>query len=49
MEKAKSTRNFDELVSKLTGNEILTIHAMSCVRGGDGEGNELIIILPPKP
>ncbi len=41
-------RNFDELISKLSENEILNIKAMSCVRGGDGEagGGEPIIIPP---
>jgi hypothetical protein len=42
-------RNFDELVSILS-KETLDLHAMSCVKGGDGEGNggEPIIIIPPK-
>ena len=43
-------RNFDELISKLSENEILNIKAMSCVRGGDGEadGGGDGIIIPPK-
>lgn len=42
----KSDRNFDELVSKLSENEILNIQAMSCVKGGttEGNGSEPIII-----
>jgi hypothetical protein len=47
-ESAKATRNFDLLVSKLTEKEILNFHSMSCIRGGDGEGNgsEPPIIIP---
>ena len=41
-------RNFDELISKLSENEILDTEAMSCVRGGDGDGGEDGIIIPPK-
>jgi|WetSurSiteA1Bulk_404760.scaffolds.fasta_scaffold01529_2 hypothetical protein len=42
-------RNFDELTSILS-DVTLDLHAMSCVRGGDGEANggEPIIIIPPK-
>jgi len=45
-----STRNFDLFISRLSGNEILNIQAMSFVRGGDGEGNsgEDVIIIPKK-
>ena len=41
-------RNLEELISKLSENEILNPDAMSCVRGGDGEGagGEPIIIPP---
>jgi hypothetical protein len=46
---AKMTRNLDLLVSKLSENEILDLHAMRCVRGGDGEGGGNIIIIPPPP
>jgi len=47
---AMAKRNFDELISRLSDNEVLDLHAMRCVRGGDGEGNggEPIIIIPPK-
>jgi|WetSurMetagenome_2_1015567.scaffolds.fasta_scaffold01607_5 hypothetical protein len=43
-----TTRNFDQLISILSENEIMNTQAMSCVRGGDGEGNgnEPIIIIP---
>jgi len=45
---AETIRNFDQLISKLSGNEILNAQAMSCIKGGDGEGNgnELINIIP---
>jgi hypothetical protein len=47
-ESVKTTRNFDLLITKLSEIEILDLHAMSCVRGGDGEANggEPIIITP---
>lgn len=37
----EAIRNFDQLISKFSENEILNIEAMSYVRGGsaDGEGN----------
>jgi len=41
-------RNLDELISKLSENEILNPDAMSCVRGGDGDGGGDGIIIPPK-
>ena len=52
MEKTLRTKqaksNLEKLISKLTGNEILDTKAMSCVRGGDGEGGGDGIIIPPK-
>jgi len=44
-------RNFDLFISRLSGNEILNIQAMSFVRGGDGEGNggEVVISIPKPP
>jgi hypothetical protein len=45
---AKTTRNLDQLISKLSENEILTVQAMSFVKGGEGEGtgSEPIIMIP---
>jgi hypothetical protein len=42
----KSDKSFDQLVSKLSENEILNLQALSCVKGGsaDGTGSEPIII-----
>jgi len=44
----EAIRNFDQLISKFSENEILNIEAMSYVRGGsmDGIGIEPIIIIP---
>jgi hypothetical protein len=41
-----SDKNFDQLISELSENEILNIQAMICVKGGgtDGNGSEPIII-----
>jgi hypothetical protein len=44
---AKANRNFDDLVSKLSVDEILDIKELRCVRGGDGTGSDPIIIPPP--
>ena len=41
-------RDFDELISKFSENEILDLHAMNQVRGGDGDGGGSIIIIPKK-
>lgn len=43
---AEVIRNFDQLISMLSGNEILNTQAMSHVKGGDGNGSEPIIIIP---
>jgi hypothetical protein len=45
---AETIRNFDQLISKLSENEILKTQAMSFIRGGDGEGNgnSPVIIIP---
>ena len=47
----KSIKNFDTLVSILNEKDILCLQAMSCVRGGEGEGtgSEPIIIMPTFP
>jgi hypothetical protein len=44
----KTIRDFDELISKFSENEILDLHAMNHVRGGDGDGGGSIIIIPKK-
>lgn len=46
---SETTRNLDQLISKLSEIEILNTPAMSCVRGGTGEGGGDIIIIPPPP
>lgn len=40
-DKKSANKTFDQLISKLSENEILNIQAMSYVRGGstEGEGN----------
>jgi hypothetical protein len=43
-----TTRTFDELISKFSKDEILNLHAMSRVRGGDGDGGADIVIIPKK-
>jgi hypothetical protein len=45
---ATTKRNFDELISKFSNDEILDLHAMNHVRGGDGDGGDEIIIIPKK-
>lgn len=48
--KAGATKkNFDEFVSILSEYQILDYNSMICVRGGEGDGGEDIIIMPPKP
>jgi hypothetical protein len=50
---SEKSRNFDQLISKLSENAILNLQAMSCVKGGnsDGEGNggSPVIIMPKPP
>jgi len=51
-ESPKTNKNLDQLICKLSENEILNLEAMINVRGGEGEdlGGEPIIIDPrPKP
>ncbi len=49
-ESAIKNRNLDLLISKLSENEILTIQALSQVRGGsadgEGDGGENAISIP---
>lgn len=51
MKKVKRTekRNFDNLISKLSVNEILDSQEMICVRGGDGDGTTVPPFPPPPP
>jgi hypothetical protein len=35
---ATAERNFKEFISELSENETLDVHAMKCVRGGEGDG-----------
>jgi len=46
---ATTMRDFDELISKFSIDEILDLHAMNHVRGGDGDGGAELPIIPPKP
>ncbi len=43
-----ANKSFDQLISKLSENEILNIQAMSQVRGGgtDGEDGSPVLITP---
>jgi hypothetical protein len=45
---SETNKSFDQLIMKLSENEILNIQAMSHVRGGgmDGEGGVPVIIFP---
>jgi len=45
---AETIRNFDQLISKFSENEVLNTQAMNYVRGGDSDGNgsEPILINP---
>ncbi|HNW57236.1 MAG TPA: hypothetical protein PLR88_03375 [Bacteroidales bacterium] len=47
-ESGNKKRNLDQLISKLSENEILNPQTMIFVRGGEGEanGSEPIIIIP---
>lgn len=48
---AKRNRDFSELISKLSGDQILDQNSMMHIRGGDadGTGGSPIIVPPPKP
>ncbi len=49
-EKFQATiESFDRLISKFSEEEILNEQALSNVKGGEGNGSEPIIIIPPKP
>jgi hypothetical protein len=45
----KSTFFLGELISKLSGGEILDLKSMMHIRGGGGDGGNPIIVPPPKP
>ncbi len=45
---ATTKRDFDELISKFSKDEILDLHAMNRVRGGDGDGGGDLVIIPKK-
>jgi hypothetical protein len=46
---AMTKKKFDELVPILSEEAILDLHAMSHVKGGDGDGGADLILFPPKP
>jgi hypothetical protein len=48
-ESVKPVRNENDLYSRFSENEILSQESMSYVHGGDGDGGDPIIIIPPKP
>jgi hypothetical protein len=41
--------NLNELASKFSKDEILSISEMQRVRGGDGDGGGDLVIIPPPP
>lgn len=41
--------NLNELASKFSKDEILSVSAMQRVRGGDGDGGGDLVIIPPPP
>jgi hypothetical protein len=45
---SKETRNLDLLVKKLSEKEVLSVRAMTSIRGGEGEtnGGETVITIP---
>ena len=45
----KMIGKLDHFVSGLSDNEILSLHAMSYVKGGTGEGGADSPIIPPPP
>ena len=46
----KPVKHEKDLFLRFSKNEILSLQAMSCIRGGDGDGDGSvpIIIIPPK-
>lgn len=46
---SETNKNIDQLISKMSKNEILNLQAMSYVRGGNTEGDGSVpIIINPK-
>ena len=45
----KNNGKLDQLVSKLSNDAILSLHAMGCVRGGSGEGGDDNPSIPSPP
>ncbi len=42
--------NFDGLILKFSGNEVLDLIEMMSIRGGDDDGNGgTVVVLPPPP
>ncbi|MCU0474323.1 MAG: hypothetical protein MUC93_13340 [Bacteroidales bacterium] len=48
IESAKPGKNEEDLFSRFSEKEILSLQAMSCIRGGDADGGDPIIIIPPR-
>jgi hypothetical protein len=46
---ATAERNFREFISELSENETLDLHALRCVRGGEGDGGDSTPIVPKPP
>jgi len=44
----KPIKKENDPFSRFSENEILSLQAMSCVRGGEGDGGDPIIIIPPR-
>jgi hypothetical protein len=49
--KPKLIRDFDQLTSQFSEEEIIHLQSMRSIRGGDGadDGSGTIIIIPPPP
>ena len=45
---ATAKRSMNEIISLLNNNNILDLNAMRSVKGGEGNGDELIILPLPK-
>jgi hypothetical protein len=48
-ESVKAVKNGNDIFSMFSEKQILSLQAMICVRGGDGDGSVPIIIIPPPP